>query len=117
MFRSFRHLAIAFVLGACVSPVASEPGDGHTWDLPPTVAPPRVPADAPMTAERVELGRHLFYDRRLSGNGTLSCASCHLQELAFTDGRARPAGSTGEIHSRSSMSLINVAYRDVLTWA
>jgi cytochrome c peroxidase len=70
-----------------------------------------------MTAERVELGRHLFYDTRLSGNGTQSCATCHRQELAFTDGKPLGVGSTGERHARSPMSLINVAYRDSLTWA
>lgn len=43
-----------------------------------------VPAGSEMTRERVELGRHLFYDERLSGNGTQACATCHLQELAFT---------------------------------
>lgn len=87
------------------------------WTLPAGVPPPRVPAEAPMTPARVELGRHLFYDRRLSGNGTQACATCHIQSLAFTDGRARPVGSTGEMHPRSAMSLINVAYRDSLTWA
>jgi cytochrome c peroxidase len=70
-----------------------------------------------MTPAKVELGRHLFYDRALSGNGTYSCASCHQQELAFTDGRARALGSTGEIHPRSAMSLANVAYSATLTWA
>lgn len=70
-----------------------------------------------MTPERVELGRYLFYDVRLSGNGRQSCASCHIQALAFTDGRARPTGSTGQPLSRSTMSLINAAYRDSLTWA
>lgn len=70
-----------------------------------------------MTPERVELGRHLFYDTRLSGNGTQACATCHRQELAFTDGRALAVGSTGETHPRSAMSLINAAYRDTLTWA
>ena len=87
------------------------------WTLPRGVPAPRVPADSPMTLERVELGRHLFYDRRLSGNGTQACATCHRQELAFTDGRALAVGSTGETHPRSSMSLINAAYRDALTWA
>ena len=70
-----------------------------------------------MTPARVELGRRLFYDARLSGNGTQSCATCHVQSLAFTDGRARGLGSTGEEHPRSPMSLVNVAYRDTLTWA
>ena len=64
------------------------------WDLPKGFPVPRVPADNPMTVAKVELGRHLFYDARLSVNGTQSCASCHKQELAFTDGRAVGLGAT-----------------------
>ncbi len=70
-----------------------------------------------MNAAKVELGRYLFYDKRISANGKESCASCHRQELAFTDGRAQAEGTTGELHPRSSMSLANVAYSPVLTWA
>jgi cytochrome c peroxidase len=70
-----------------------------------------------MNAAKVELGRHLFYDVRLSGNRTQSCASCHVQELAFTDGMAVSTGSTGDRTARSSMSLANVAYNPVQTWA
>ena len=69
-----------------------------------------------MTAAKVELGRHLFYDKRMSANGTQSCASCHIQSLAFTDGKTRGTGSTGELHSRGSMSLVNVAYAPTFTW-
>jgi cytochrome c peroxidase len=75
-----------------------------------------IPADNPVTAPKVELGRRLFYDRRLSGNGTFSCASCHRQELAFTDGRATALGSTGQAHPRGSMGLANVGYAATLTW-
>lgn len=96
---------------------AAGAGGLSQWDLPRGVPAPRVPADAPLTPARVELGRHLFYDTRLSGNGTQACSSCHRQDLAFTDGTARPSGSTGEMHARSSMTLVNVAYRDALTWA
>lgn len=78
---------------------------------------PTVPANNPMTAAKVELGRHLFYDTRLSVNGTVACASCHIQSLAFTDGKARSIGATGEVLQRSSMSLVNVAYASRLTWA
>jgi cytochrome c peroxidase len=70
-----------------------------------------------MTPARVELGRRLFYDTRLSGNGTQACSTCHRQELAFTDGRPRAVGSLGDVHRRSSMSLANVAYNIVFTWA
>jgi cytochrome c peroxidase len=70
-----------------------------------------------MSEVKVELGRHLFHDRRLSGNGTQSCASCHRPELAFTDGQRTAIGSTGEKHFRNSMSLANVGYGSSLTWA
>lgn len=87
------------------------------WRLPADIPPPVVPSDNPMNQAKVELGRWLFYDTRLSGNQTMSCASCHIQALAFTDGKPRSIGSTGVIHPRSSMSLVNVAYASRLTWA
>ena len=89
----------------------------YDWDLPPGFPLPNVPEDNPMTKEKVELGRYLFYDKRLSLNQTQSCATCHRQELAFTDGRPRGIGSTGQMHPRGPMSLANVAYSPVLTWA
>ena len=70
-----------------------------------------------MSVVKVELGRHLFYDKRLSDNGTQACASCHLQELAFTDGKLTAVGSTGQHHPRNAMALANVAYAASLTWA
>ena len=70
-----------------------------------------------MSDAKVALGRRLFYDTRLSGNGTYSCGHCHIQTLAFTDGRPRAVGSTGAMHRRSAMSLANVAYNVVYGWA
>ena len=90
---------------------------GYAWNLPKGFPKPYVPADNPMTAAKVELGRYLFYDTRMSVNGKASCATCHKQELAFTDGRAVGVGATGEPHSRSAMSLVNVAYSAALTWS
>src|SRR5215471_13359616 len=91
-------------------------GDGWEWTLPKGFPAPRAPADNPMTAAKVELGRYLFYDTRMSVNGRSSCATCHKQELAFTDGRAAAIGTTGEKHPRGAMSLVNVAYSASLTW-
>lgn len=87
------------------------------WRLPERFSSPAVPEDNPMSSSKVELGRRLFYDVRLSVNQRQSCASCHRQELAFTDGKARAEGTTGELHPRGSMSLANVAYAGTLTWA
>lgn len=93
--------------------------DGHPyeWNLPKGLPLPPEPLDNPTTVEKVELGRHLFYDVRLSENETLSCASCHHQERAFTDGLSVSVGSTGELTDRNSMSLANVGYAATLTWA
>ena len=86
------------------------------FDLPAGFPAPRVPPDNPMTTAKVELGRRLFHDPRLSGPGTLACAGCHRPELAYTDGRAQAVGVAGDLHPRSSMSLANVAYSATLGW-
>lgn len=105
------------LLVACSgSACAADSEDTYAWDLPPGFPVPAVPATHPMSEAKVELGRHLFYDRRLSGNGTQSCASCHDQALAFADARPLPVGSTGDVVPRNAMSLANVAYLPTLTW-
>ena len=110
--------ALAGCGGGGTELIEKRPATGDwTWTLPAGFPPPRVPADNPMTADKVELGRFLFFDPRLSGNGTQSCASCHHPDKAFTDGRAQAVGSTGELHPRSSQPLANVAYNATLTWA
>lgn len=108
-----RILALIALVGACTdaSPAA------YAWDLPPGFPAPRVPVDNPMSADKVELGRYLFYDTRLSGTGTQACASCHAQERAFTDGLVTAVGSTGAHGRHNSMSLTNVAYNSAQTWA
>jgi len=70
-----------------------------------------------MSDAKVELGRHLFYDKRLSGNGTFACASCHQQSRGFADTLPRAVGSTGQMHPRNSMGLTNIGYSPALTWA
>ena len=88
----------------------------YVWQVPNGFPIPLVPADNPMTRNKVELGRQLFYDSRLSGDGSVSCAFCHQPSLAFTDGRSRAAGIQGNIHPRSAMSLTNVAYNATFGW-
>lgn len=119
--------ALAFALGAgCTESDGAEAPDagmpaapdagGYAWQLPAGFPRPVVPADNPMSEAKVELGRHLFYEKALSREETFSCASCHLQSLAFTDGKAQAVGVTGEVHPRGAQSLVNVGYASVLTW-
>ena len=91
--------------------------NGWSGDLPLGFPTPSVPIDKLMNAEKIELGRHLFYDHRVSGNQTQSCSSCHEQRLAFTDGESRSTGSTGQETPRNSMSLANAVYNSTFTWA
>jgi cytochrome c peroxidase len=106
--------ALAATLGCADEPRGGTP---YSWELPSGVPPPPVPESNPITIEKVELGRYLFYDNRLSVNQTQSCASCHHQERGFSDGLPTPMGATGEAVPRNSMALANVAYTPHLTWA
>ncbi|MEO0339755.1 MAG: cytochrome c peroxidase [Bacteroidota bacterium] len=78
---------------------------------PAEVIKMQIPEDNPLTKEGIALGRKLFYDPILSLDSTQSCATCHQQHLAFTDGLAHSLGVLGEAGERSSISLVNVGYR------
>lgn len=86
------------------------------WNIPANYPLPVVHADNPISEEKFQLGRHLFYDQRLSGPANFSCASCHRQELAFTDGLAQAIGATGQKHPRSAQALVNIAYNASVNW-
>lgn len=78
--------------------------------VPSTYPPMPQPEDNIATIDGVELGRYLFYDPILSLDSTISCASCHQQDLFFTDGKAVSQGVGGATGTRSSMSLVDVGY-------
>lgn len=119
--KAFAPFLAAMLLAGCGGGTdivqTSSSTDAWTWRLPTSFPEPRVPGENPMSTAKVSLGRFLFYDRRLSGNGQQACGSCHQQARAFTDGRATSRGSTGEAHPRNAQPLANVAYNPTLTWA
>lgn len=121
-FALLALLAIALVAGCdsesnyTVEPQSSV--NAYGFDYQTGALPlPKEPAENPATEEKFQLGRHLFYDVRLSGNQTMSCESCHQQALAFSDGVKVPTGSTGEVLHRNSQTLTNIAYNASYTWA
>lgn len=104
---------LAASLFACSEPVVAP----YQWPIPADFPKPTVPEANPMSAAKVELGRYLFYDLQLSGNGQQSCASCHQQQFAFSEPKTTSVGSTGEVHRRNALALVNIAYNKTLTWA
>src|ERR1700760_554834 len=103
-----RHIAACFAL-ACATLSAQEAPPKPPLGLPPVP----WPAANPYSAARVELGRDLFFDGRLSSNSGVSCATCHPPAHAFAGGDPAPLGVTGTKLVRRAPSLINRAYGKV----
>ena len=108
-------------LAALLLATAIQAEDGERRALariaqPPLGLPPvPIPADNPPSAAKIALGRKLAFDRRLSHNGTMSCALCHLPEQGFTNNDlARPIGVEGRSLRRNAPTLLNVAYQRTL---
>jgi cytochrome c peroxidase len=100
-------------------PACDRPGARGTapFELPPPLGLPGIPLppDNPLTAARIELGRTLFMDRRLSHNNTLSCAMCHVPEQGFTSNELGTAvGLEGQSIRRNAPTVLNVAYVEQL---
>jgi cytochrome c peroxidase len=75
-----------------------------------------VPEENPLAAEKIELGRRLFFDRRLSRDGSVACASCHDPERAYSDGRAIAIGVFGRKGRRNAPALVNRGYGRLFFW-
>lgn len=108
---------VVFIVSVLLFCACKPQGTAWEWQLPPGFPAPPVPADNPMTVEKVALGEKLFFDTRLSANNSQACASCHQREFAFAEARTVSIGSTGEMLQRNALSLTNVAYNASFTWA
>jgi cytochrome c peroxidase len=91
-------------------------GQVVTVKTPLGLPPLPVPKSNPITAQKVALGRNLFYDKRLSSDNTVSCASCHNPLLGFTDGSMHSTGVGGKTGKRNAISILNAAYDPVQFW-
>ncbi|MEZ6063805.1 MAG: cytochrome c peroxidase [Planctomycetaceae bacterium] len=110
-----RCLSAVFLFVIAAAPcTAAEPTDDNQLAPLPDQVP--APADNPTTPEKVELGRKLFFDPRLSGDNTMSCATCHLPDRAYGDGLAVSPGANGRPLQRNTQSCLNVAYFETLFW-
>lgn len=102
--------SFAFIIFSLSCQNKIKPDRPYQFDLPKGFKTPKIPPDNPITEKKVALGELLFFDPILSDDSTISCSTCHLPELAFTDGKKLPVGIKGNIGNRNSPSLVNVAY-------
>jgi cytochrome c peroxidase len=116
------RLALALLAGLCLTPRPGaaerlEPGPGpevrQAWRR---AATPPVPQANPLTPARVELGKTLFFDPRLSAAGVTSCATCHNPGFAWGDGMPRAVGHGMQTLARRTPTLLNVAWAELLFW-
>jgi len=88
----------------------------YEFKMSATFPIPDLPRDNPLTVERVTLGKTLFFDKRVSINDRQSCADCHAPDKAFTDGRRTARGAEGDLGTRNSMPLVNLAWKREFFW-
>jgi len=128
--KILKYLALLAVVGACVflssrGAVGQEAAGGKkpakgayplTIPLGLEDIDSYIPADNPLTPEKVELGRLLFFDKRLSRDNTIACASCHIPAVAFTDGQPVAVGIRRQQGGRSAPASINRVFSKAQFW-
>jgi cytochrome c peroxidase len=121
--KSGKILVLALMVMLCVACAPAEK-PAETPAAPPPAPKPdpgplgemAVPADNPMTPEKIELGKKLFFDTRLSKTGKMSCETCHLPDKGWTDGKALSARFDGSMNTRHTPTLYNVGYYKQWYW-
>jgi cytochrome c peroxidase len=119
---SFRVQKITALTDAEIAAAAAKPlylpkkFTPYAFQMSATFPVPDLPRDNPLTVERVELGKKLFFDKRVSINDEQSCADCHSPDKAFTDGRRTSRGTEGRFGTRNAMPLFNLAWKSEFFW-
>jgi cytochrome c peroxidase len=108
-------LPLALLLGATAG-AADFDGADYPYPVPLGLKAPFVPADNPVTDAKVALGKTLFFDKRLSRDATISCASCHNPDKGWTDGAPVSTGIKGQKGTRSAPTVLNAAFMESQFW-
>jgi len=108
--------AATLCIAVAVAQKAGKKEAASPWPQVPGYSDMTYPADNPMTREKIELGRMLFFDKRLSGDGSRSCYSCHLKEFGLTDGKPTAIGAYDAKLPRASPTLWNIGYHTQFYW-
>src|ERR1044071_7699015 len=112
MRLSVNHRIVAAIACLALSPslLAESVNEWRRPDAPP------APADNQPNTARVDLGRNLFFDPRLSAKGVMSCASCHNPALGWSDGRPTAVGHDMQILGRATPTIVNAAFNPLQMW-
>lgn len=94
----------------------AQPRPRNQVGLPEQLTGAIIPPDNPLTSEKIELGQKLFFDGRLSADGTVACATCHDPARAFTDGRPVSIGIDGRVGQRNAPTVLNALYNKTQFW-
>jgi cytochrome c peroxidase len=110
-------VAVVIVFAKCTHPSVDPPqATPYPLVIPPFFPPMDIPASNPLTVEGVNLGRYLFWEKKLSGNNLMSCGTCHLPEHGFSDTARYSAGIFGDVGTRQAMPLINLGWSTTYFW-
>ncbi len=111
-------LILAALLASSVLAVRADDfgGPEYPYKVPLGLKAPEVPADNPVTDAKRDLGRVLYFDKRLSADGTVSCATCHAPDKGWTDRSPVSTGIHGQKGGRSAPTVLNSAYMAVQFW-
>jgi cytochrome c peroxidase len=110
-------LAVCLALSAAPARADEFGGPEYPYQLPLGLkSAPEIPSDDPVTDAKVELGKLLYFDKRLSGDGTVSCATCHDPSKGWTDRAPVSTGIRGQRGGRSAPTVLNAAYMEVQFW-
>lgn len=94
----------------------NESDNKYEYLIPAYFPKPQIPEDNMPSKERINLGKKLFFDKKLSSNKTIACASCHLPEKAFSDNKQLSLGVNDSIGDRNTMPLFNLAWQNSFFW-
>ena len=111
---------LTVILAGCASPSSDDDGAGSVieGEFPGETLLPEmeVPPDNPLTLEKAALGKQLFFDKRLSATGEMSCETCHSPEMGWTDGKQFSTTASGSVNSRHTPTLYNAGYYREWYW-
>ena len=94
----------------------AEPRSPEQVGVPVLQTLAETPQDNPQTPEKIALGKKLFFEARLSADGTVACATCHDPDRAFTDGKAASVGFKGRVGQRNAPTILNTLYNKAQFW-